>query len=175
MLSSLLVVSLSAAAAWGSKAPPPPPPPTLLETALVPAVLLAVVVVLLTTLVVLMRKGGSAASAPAADAKAAAPEESYPRGPLIILWGSQTGTAETFGNTLMREAKQRGFKARSLDLEDYEAEELKEETAPVIFLMATHGEGEPTDNAVAFYEYMNDKDSRSPGTLPTDIGRRRPA
>ena len=97
-------------------------------------------------------------------AKAAPQEENYPRGPLVILWGSQTGTAEEFGSVLMREAKQRGFKARSLDLEDYAADELQEETAPVILLMATHGEGEPTYNALAFYEYMNDKDSRVPGT-----------
>ena len=33
----------------------------------------------------------------------------FPRGPMLILWGSQTGTAEGFGNLLMREARQRGL------------------------------------------------------------------
>merc|ERR1719191_4745 len=79
----------------------------------------------------------------------------YPRGPLLILWGSQTGTAESFGKVLAEEARQRGFDARSLDLEEYAPERLAEEDeAPVVFLMATHGEGEPTDNAVPFYKFV---------------------
>jgi len=82
----------------------------------------------------------------------------FPRGPMIILWASQTGTAEGFGNLLMREARQRGYDARSLDMEGYAPEKLQEEDeAPVIFLMATHGEGEPTDNAVAFYRFFEEE------------------
>ena len=49
-----------------------------------------------------------------------------PEKSLVVLYGSQTGTAESFGNLLMREAKQRGFKARSLDLEEYEPDDLKD-------------------------------------------------
>ena len=82
----------------------------------------------------------------------------YPNGPMRILWGSQTGTAESFGKILRDEARQRGFDARSVDLEEYNAAQLAEEDeAPVIFLMATHGEGEPTDNAVAFYKYIENE------------------
>ena len=82
----------------------------------------------------------------------------FPRGPLLILWGSQTGTAEGFGNMLAREARQRGFDARSVDLEAYAPEKLADEDeAPVVFLMATHGEGEPTDNAAAFYKFLEDE------------------
>jgi NADPH-ferrihemoprotein reductase len=82
----------------------------------------------------------------------------YPNGPMLILWGSQTGTAESFGKILRDEARQRGFDARSIDLEEYNAAQLAEEDeAPVIFLMATHGEGEPTDNAVAFYKYIENE------------------
>ena len=34
--------------------------------------------------------------------------------------------------------------------------ELRQEHSPVLFLLATHGEGEPTDNASQFYAYMNE-------------------
>ena len=51
----------------------------------------------------------------------------FPKGPLIILWGSQTGTAESFGKVLMEEARQRGFDATSTDLEEYDHEKLAEE------------------------------------------------
>lgn len=66
----------------------------------------------------------------------------------------------------MREARQRGFEARSIDIEDYDPADLSEEKAPVVFLMATHGEGEPTDNAFAFYQYMG-SDERAPSELAT--------
>jgi NADPH-ferrihemoprotein reductase len=115
--------------------------------------------------------GGVALSKPLAS-------KDFPTGPMLILWGSQTGTAERFGKLLMNEARQRGFDARSVDLEEYEPEQLAEEDevpehdrtsppprsqtwlpiliwqAPVVFLMATHGEGEPTDNAVPFYKFI---------------------
>ena len=77
---------------------------------------------------------------------------------LSSYGGSQTGTAEGFGNDLMREARQRGFNAKSLDLEEYDHTKLSEEDeAPVIFLMATHGEGEPTDNAMGLFKYLEEE------------------
>ena len=114
------------------------------------------------------KPSAAAAAASAAAAAAAAAggvslskpvgSAAFPRGPMLILWGSQTGTAEGFGNQLMREARQRGYDARSVDLEDYAPEKLAEEDeAPVIFLMATHGEGEPTDNAVPFYKFFEEE------------------
>ena len=43
-------------------------------------------------------------------------------------------------------------------MEAYPPEKLQEEdVAPVIFLMATHGEGEPTDNAAAFYRFFEEE------------------
>ena len=88
----------------------------------------------------------------------------FPRGPLLILWGSQTGTAEAFSNELLREARRRGYNAKSVDLEEYSGDELAEEQAPVLMLMSTHGEGEPTDNAVEFYNWANNE-ARSPTDL----------
>jgi NADPH-ferrihemoprotein reductase len=80
------------------------------------------------------------------------------KGPMTILWGSQTGTAEGFASVLMREARQHGYAARSVDLEELEPDELAETRGPVVFLMATQGEGDPTDNAVAFYKWANEPD-----------------
>ncbi|KAL1528574.1 hypothetical protein AB1Y20_009915 [Prymnesium parvum] len=152
---------LCAVAARRAPSPPEPPPPSGVPDGVL-AVVLALVLISLTAFFLLRSRRASETSAGVSRAPA---EETYPRGPLVILWGSQTGTAEAYGNLLMREAKQRGFKARSVDLEDYDPYDLKDETSPVIMLMSTHGEGEPTDNAVALYEYMNDKDARTPDEL----------
>lgn len=108
---------------------------------------LAILAVLLTVALLLERRlsssrkrSSSLATAHSTAEEKVAKVDDFPNGPLVILWGSQTGTAEGFGETLAREARQRGFKARSIDLEDYEPDELAEEEAPVVFLMATHGE-----------------------------------
>ena len=151
--------------AWAPKEAPAAPETASAVDAT--AVLMTLAAILLTALILLRRKKGS--SAPAAPqstgaAAAAADAGHFPNGELLILWGSQTGTAETFGSTLMREARQKGFKARSVDLEDYDPEDLCTEECPVVLLMATHGEGEPTDNALDFYQYLNDT-SREPGEL----------
>ena len=49
------------------------------------------------------------------------------------------------------------FAALEQDYHDEGMESLADETF-VVFLMATHGEGDPTDNAIGFYEYLKDKD-----------------
>ena len=82
----------------------------------------------------------------------------FPNGPLIILYGSQTGTAEGFANSLARDARARGFDAKARDIEQYEPAGLADEDeAPVVFLVATHGEGEPTDSAAAFFQFLRDE------------------
>ncbi|KAG5361248.1 NADPH--cytochrome P450 reductase [Yarrowia sp. C11] len=78
---------------------------------------------------------------------------------VIIFYGSQTGTAEDYANRLSKEATQRyGLKSMTADLEDYDYENLNALGDDIVvgFVMATYGEGEPTDNAVNFYEFIND-------------------
>jgi NADPH-ferrihemoprotein reductase len=76
---------------------------------------------------------------------------------IAIYFGSQSGTAQTFAYELQTEAKAHGFSAKVVDLEGYDAESLAEEKF-VVFLMATFGEGEPTDNAAQFYEWIMSSD-----------------
>ena len=52
----------------------------------------------------------------------------------------------------------------ALDLEELPPEELGGVEGPCVFLLATHGEGDPTDNTVAFHRWASDA-SREPGCL----------
>jgi NADPH-ferrihemoprotein reductase len=79
---------------------------------------------------------------------------------VVIFFGSQTGTAEDFSGRLAKEAKQRfGVNCLVADIDDYDMDQL--DTIPeeylAIFVMATYGEGEPTDNASDFYHMFVDQ------------------
>uniref|UniRef100_M4BLU6 NADPH--hemoprotein reductase n=2 Tax=Hyaloperonospora arabidopsidis (strain Emoy2) TaxID=559515 RepID=M4BLU6_HYAAE len=77
--------------------------------------------------------------------------------PVTILYGSQTGTAEGFAEVLTKEGRKVGFRTVAIDLEDYNAAEKLQDEKLVIFVIATYGEGDPTDNAVAFMDFLKDK------------------
>lgn len=79
----------------------------------------------------------------------------------VIFYGSQTGTAEDYASRLAKEGKSRfGLDTMIADLEEYDFENLDSFPADKIamFVLATYGEGEPTDNAVDFYEFITGED-----------------
>jgi NADPH-ferrihemoprotein reductase len=79
----------------------------------------------------------------------------------VIFYGSQTGTAEDYASRLAKEGKSRfGLETMVADLEDYDFENLDTfpEDKVAVFVLATYGEGEPTDNAVDFYEFVTGED-----------------
>lgn len=79
----------------------------------------------------------------------------------IIFYGSQTGTAEDYASRLAKEGKSRfGLETMVADLEDYDFDNLDQVPSDkvVMFVLATYGEGEPTDNAVDFYEFISGED-----------------
>lgn len=88
----------------------------------------------------------------------------------IIFYGSQTGTAEDYASRLAKEGKSRfGLETMVADLEDYDYDNLDSVPSDkvVMFVLATYGEGEPTDNAVDFYEFITGEDiSFSQGNDP---------
>ncbi|TKY86501.1 hypothetical protein EX895_004650 [Sporisorium graminicola] len=76
---------------------------------------------------------------------------------IAIFYGSQTGTAEEYATKLAKEAKARfGTSSLVLDPEEYEFDKLDQmpEDTVAVFVMATYGEGEPTDNAVGLMEFI---------------------
>jgi NADPH-ferrihemoprotein reductase len=79
----------------------------------------------------------------------------------VVFYGSQTGTAEDYASRLAKEGSSRfGLKTMTADLEDYDYENLDKfpEDKIAFFVMATYGEGEPTDNAVEFYEFITNEE-----------------
>lgn len=79
----------------------------------------------------------------------------------VVFYGSQTGTAEDYASRLAKEGHSRfGLKTIVADLEDYDYENLDKfpDDKLAVFVLATYGEGEPTDNAVEFYEFMGSED-----------------
>jgi NADPH-ferrihemoprotein reductase len=73
-----------------------------------------------------------------------------------ILFGTQTGTAERFAKSLKSQLESK-YGASTIfdvvDVENYIAENLAKEKL-VFFVMATYGDGEPTDNATDFYNWL---------------------
>ncbi|KAL6710255.1 hypothetical protein ACN47E_009201 [Coniothyrium glycines] len=79
----------------------------------------------------------------------------------VVFYGSQTGTAEDYASRLSKEGHSRfGLKTMVADLEEYDFDNLDSfpEDKLAVFVLATYGEGEPTDNAVEFYEFIGSED-----------------
>lgn len=79
---------------------------------------------------------------------------------IVIFYGSQTGTAEEYAIRIAKEAKSKfGLASLVCDPEEYDFENLDSipEDSCAIFVMATYGEGEPTDNAVQLLQNFADE------------------
>ncbi|HVS50970.1 MAG TPA: sulfite reductase subunit alpha [Opitutaceae bacterium] len=66
--------------------------------------------------------------------------------PLTILFGSQTGSAETLAKRAAKEAGKRGFAAMVLDMAQTDLAKLAAEKN-LLVITSTYGDGEPPDNA----------------------------
>jgi NADPH-ferrihemoprotein reductase len=76
---------------------------------------------------------------------------------VVVFFGSQSGKSERYANSLARECHARyGIKAMAADLDDYDHKHLSDFPADkiMVFIVATYGEGDPTDNANTFNEYL---------------------
>ncbi len=72
---------------------------------------------------------------------------------LTILYGSQTGNGEQIANQLAAAAGDKGFAVTLKSLADYKPANLKRESM-VTFVVSTHGEGDPPDDAELFREFL---------------------
>lgn len=81
------------------------------------------------------------------------------RGPLLFLFGSQTGSSEALARKFAREAKSAGFDARAVCMEDHATLDLSVEKRAAL-ITSTYGDGDMPDNAQAFWNFLKN------GTAP---------
>ena len=82
------------------------------------------------------------------------PKPAAPKRPLLILYGSQTGSAERLARSIGGEAAPHGFAARVLEGNAYGTIDLKTESH-LLVVTSTWGEGDPPDNAAALWSHLN--------------------
>jgi sulfite reductase (NADPH) flavoprotein alpha-component len=102
---------------------------------------------------------GLAAAQVFAPARETAPliaVESAPQQVLTIVFGSQTGNAKRVAEALARDAESAGLAVRLLRADAYPLRELKNERLLYV-VISTQGEGDPSDDARGFVEFIAGK------------------
>jgi sulfite reductase (NADPH) flavoprotein alpha-component len=80
-------------------------------------------------------------------------------GPLLFLFGSQTGSSEGLARRFAKEAKKVGFETRVVGMENFSTIDLTKEKR-LIVITSTYWDGEMPDNAQAFWDFLKN------GTAP---------
>ena len=88
---------------------------------------------------------------PGTSGQAAAAKSSEP---LLVLYGSQSGTAEGLAKKFAKEATTKGFAPRVMELNAAAKLDLTQEARAVI-ITSTWGDGEPPDNATDFWSHIS--------------------
>ncbi|KAJ1822982.1 hypothetical protein LPJ56_003037 [Coemansia sp. RSA 2599] len=88
---------------------------------------------------------------------------------VVVFYGSQTGTAEDFATRLGKDMQSGGVRPMVLDPESYDWQCLASlgEGELAVFVLATSGEGEPTDNMEAWFDALaSDRESPEDSETP---------
>ncbi|KIL36054.1 sulfite reductase [NADPH] flavoprotein alpha-component [Cohnella kolymensis] len=93
--------------------------------------------------------GAAPASASAGNVIAASNE-------VTVLFGSQTGNCHGLAKKVAKKLEQQGVHVTLSSMADFKPNGLKK-VQNLLLLVSTHGEGEPPDNAIAFYEFLHSK------------------
>ncbi|MGV3771889.1 MAG: sulfite reductase subunit alpha [Verrucomicrobiales bacterium] len=88
---------------------------------------------------------------------AAPPAEEKPARQLLILFGSQTGSAESLARKIGKESAGKGFAPRVMEMNALTPADLVKESA-LIIVTSTWGDGEPPDNAATFFSALQADD-----------------
>jgi len=75
---------------------------------------------------------------------------------LAILFGSETGNAAEIASSLHSETQKSGLTSSVHDMADYKVRKITEEQ-DILIVVSTHGEGEPPQPAINFFEFMESR------------------
>jgi sulfite reductase (NADPH) flavoprotein alpha-component len=76
-----------------------------------------------------------------------------PTVPLLVLFGSQTGTAEKLARQIAKESKPRGCNSRIVDAAEHSKIDWSKESN-LLVVTSTYGDGDMPDNAQAFWDWL---------------------
>ncbi|WP_323703789.1 assimilatory sulfite reductase (NADPH) flavoprotein subunit [Mammaliicoccus sp. Dog046] len=75
---------------------------------------------------------------------------------ITVLFGSETGNAQGLAETLESKLKEKDFDVTIACMEDFKPKDLKK-VEDLFIVTATHGEGDPPDNAITFHEFLHSR------------------
>ncbi|WP_036724946.1 flavodoxin domain-containing protein, partial [Paenibacillus forsythiae] len=75
---------------------------------------------------------------------------------VTVLFGSQTDNARGLAKKFAKKLEESGYKVSLSAMSDFKPNTLKK-LENLLILVSTHGEGEPPDNAISFYEFLHSK------------------
>ncbi|WP_102336533.1 assimilatory sulfite reductase (NADPH) flavoprotein subunit [Salimicrobium jeotgali] len=75
---------------------------------------------------------------------------------ITVLYGSHTGNCEELAEQLSQDLKEKDFQVTVSSMDDFKTKNLKK-TEDLLVLTSTHGDGDPPDNAMTFYEFLFSK------------------
>jgi sulfite reductase (NADPH) flavoprotein alpha-component len=75
---------------------------------------------------------------------------------ITILFGSQTGNAQSLAKNHGNRLKELGFNVTVQSMSDFKPNNLKK-IQNLLIIVSTHGEGDPPDTAIAFHEFLHGK------------------
>lgn len=102
-------------------------------------------------------QGSAAAVTPVPAPLAALPaNEAVVSKEVTVLFGSQTGNSQGLAKKLSKKLEERSFQVSLSSMADFKPNSLKK-VQNLLIVVSTHGEGEPPDNAIAFYEFLYSK------------------
>ncbi|WP_173917461.1 assimilatory sulfite reductase (NADPH) flavoprotein subunit [Halobacillus sp. Marseille-Q1614] len=75
---------------------------------------------------------------------------------ITILYGSHTGNCQSLADEFSQKLKQQDYQVNVASLDDFKPKSLKK-VEDLLVLTSTHGDGDPPDNALSFYDFLHSK------------------
>ena len=75
---------------------------------------------------------------------------------ITILYGSQTGNSQSIAEKFGKLLKEQQFVTTVSSMSDFKTNTLKK-VDHLFIIVSTHGEGDPPDNAISFYDFLKGK------------------